>query len=104
MNNEKWFSLKEIDYSFQIWSGAVVRVYEGSEYEENYLDYIVSFIYDNIDYLQLTCLSKGEEGNIVCVLKKVVGEHYVLGEELKKMMDYENQVVLVNCHPDIQIN
>jgi len=64
--------------------------------KEDFYDYIVSFIYDNTDYLQLTCLTQGEGGNILCVLKTEPNSNYSLGRELKRMMDDGTNSVFVN--------
>jgi len=65
MDTNKWNS-----DDTQIWSGTIVRVFGVNNCKEDFYDYIVSFIYDNTDYLQLTCLTQGEGGNILCVLKQ----------------------------------
>lgn len=73
MMNNDWISVLEIEDDTQIWTGTVVRVFteelNKDNLEGNFYDYIVSFIYDNNEYLQLTCLTQGEGGNIVCVLQ-----------------------------------
>ncbi|MEH7726480.1 hypothetical protein V7448_10480, partial [Bacillus altitudinis] len=73
MMNNDWISVQEVEDDTQIWAGTVVRVFKEElnkdNLEGNFYDYIVSFIYDNNEYLQLTCLTQGEGGNIVCVLQ-----------------------------------
>ncbi|NMD72721.1 hypothetical protein HHO41_21065 [Bacillus sp. DNRA2] len=103
MLKSDWISVKEIADDTRIWSGTIVRIFRGALNEDNcedsYYDYIVSFIYDNTDYLQLTCLSQGEGGNIVCVLQTEPNSNYSLGRELKRMMDDGKDSVFVNFSP-----
>lgn len=99
LRKEKWISLKDISDDMIIWSGTKVRLYnvfKGCESKRDiYLEYLVCYIYDNNDYLQLTCLSQGEEGNIICVIKKDIPNHYSTGKELRRMMDNDNSYILV---------
>ena len=60
---------------------------------KDYYEYLVSFIYDNDEHLQLVCLSQGEAGNIICILKKELPNHYALGKELKHMMGLTNTFI-----------
>lgn len=68
--------------------------------EAEFYDYIVSFIFDDNDYLQLTCLAKGEGGNIICVLQTEPGANYSHGKELKRMMDDGKNAVFLNFNPE----
>lgn len=96
LRKENWISIKDISDDMIIWSGSKVRLYNVFEgYKDKYLEYLVCYIYDNNDYLQLTCLSQGEEGNIICVIKKDKPNHYSTGKELKRMMDIDNSFILV---------
>lgn len=103
MLKSDWISVKEIADDTRIWSGTIVRVFREvlnkDKYEDSFYDYIVSFIYDNTDYLQLTCLAQGEGGNIVCVLQIEPNSNYSLGRELKRMMDDGKDSVFVNFSP-----
>jgi hypothetical protein len=96
LRKENWISIKGISDDMKIWSGSKVRLYNVFEgYKDKYLEYLVCYIYGNNDYLQLTCLSQGEEGNIICVIKKDTPNHYSSGKELKRMMDIDNSFILV---------
>ncbi|MCY7580440.1 hypothetical protein [Bacillus altitudinis] len=103
MNND-WISVQEVENDTQIWAGTVVRVFteelNKDNLEGNFYDYIVSFIYDNNEYLQLTCLTQGEGGNIVCVLQTEPDSNYSLGKELKRMMDDGTNPVFVKFSPE----
>jgi hypothetical protein len=100
MNNKtenmipQWMPLSDIKDNEKIWSGSRVRLYNVglnvADKSEDYFEYIVSDIYANSQFLQLTCLSQGEGGNIICVLEKDKQNHYALGKELKYKMGVEN--------------
>ncbi|WP_136479696.1 hypothetical protein EPD62_002215 [Acetivibrio thermocellus] len=100
MSKNNWIPISEISDDTQIWSGTIVRVFGVNNCKEDFYDYIVSFIYDNTDYLQLTCLTQGEGGNILCVLKTEPNSNYSLGRELKRMMDDGTNSVFVNFAPE----
>lgn len=100
MLKNDWIPVREISDETQIWSGTIVRVFGVNNSEKEFYDYIVSFIYDNNDYLQLTCLSQGEGGNIICVLQTEPSSNYSLGRELKRMMDDGTDSVFVNFNPE----
>jgi hypothetical protein len=98
METAKWVPLANINDECKIWVGTRVRLYNVGLNVENkkddYFEYLVSFIYDNADFLQLTNLSPGEAGNIICVLEKDLPNQYALGKTLKDMMGLENTFVL----------
>ena len=104
MMNNGWITVQEVEDDTQIWAGTVVRVFteelNKDNLEGNFYDYIVSFIYDNNEYLQLTCLTQGEGGNIVCVLQTEPNSNYSLGKELKRMMDDGTNSVFVKFSPE----
>lgn len=98
MFKDDWIPIREVSDDNQIWSGTIVRVVGVNNYETEFYDYIVSNIYDNNKYLQLTCLSRGEAGNIICVLQKEPGTNYALGKELKRMLDDNESSVFVSFY------
>lgn len=97
---ERWIPLKELDDNYKVWVGTIVRMYDVGlnvkDKAEDYYEYLVSNIYDNSEYLQLTNLSSGEAGNIICVIKKDEPNHYSLGKSLKEMMGIEKTFVLTD--------
>ncbi|CAH1193919.1 IS1595 family transposase ISBwe1 [Paenibacillus auburnensis] len=99
MEATKWIPLANIEDDYKIWAGTKVRLFNvGLNVKgeiADYYDYLVSYIYANDDYLQLTNLSEGEAGNIICVIKKDKPNHYALGKTLKDMMGIENAFVLM---------
>lgn len=98
MEGDKWIPLVNIKDEEKIWAGTKVKVYNVGlnvmERKDDYYVYLVSYIFGNGDYLQLTNLSQGEAGNIVCVIKKDTPNHYALGKTLKYMIGLENTFVL----------
>ena len=92
-----YIPISQLNDDTKIWSGIIVRLYNiglnVSNKSKDYYEYLISEIYGNNEYLQLTCLSQGEAGNIICILKKDLPNHYALGKELKRMMDVENAFI-----------
>jgi len=96
LNSEKWIPLYKLTDDMKIWAGTIVRLNNVMFTPDDRVrcyDYIVSFIYDNDEHLQLTCITQGEAGNILCVLKKDMPNHYALGTELKRMLSGEDVAI-----------
>ncbi|ABV64058.1 hypothetical protein [Bacillus pumilus] len=108
MIKNDWISVQEVEDDTRIWAGTIVRVFKEElnkdNIQDNFYDYIVSFIYDNNEYLQLTCLTQGEGGNIVSVLQTEPDSNYSLGKELKRMMDDGKNSVFVKFSPKCIVN
>ncbi len=64
LDNSKWMPLSNVDDEEEIWAGARVRLYNvdmnREDKENNFYEYIISYIYDNNNYLQLTNLTRGK--------------------------------------------
>ena len=92
-----WIPVSDLQDDSKIWAGNRVRIFNVGlnviNKSEDYFEYIVSFIYGDNQFLQLTCLSQGEGGNTVCVLKKDLPNHYATGRELKSKIGIENTFV-----------
>jgi hypothetical protein len=90
--------MEKINDRDEIWVGTKIRLYNVGlnvkDKKDDYYDYLVSYIYDNNEYLQLTNLSQGEAGNIICVLQKELPNNYALGRTLKYMVGLEDSYVL----------
>ncbi len=104
-----WKQIEDLKDDDKIYSGALIRFYnkekaigEAASLPINPTDYIISEIYGNNDYLQLTCISQGEGGNIGSVLKSLNG-HYTLGAEIKRMLVSDLYQVLINFEAEIVI-
>ena len=96
-----------------IFTGACIRFYNTAKcFEEqcalpcgidDSLDYIITQVYGNSEYFQLTCLTKGEVGNITSVIKREDGKNYVTGKEIKRILQSDLYKVLINKQPKIVI-
>ncbi|WP_169089364.1 hypothetical protein [Paenibacillus sp. PL91] len=90
--------LVNISNDEKIWAGAKLRLFNVglnvADKKQDYYEYLVSYIYDNEDFLQLTNLSEGKAGNILCVIPKDKLNHYSLGKSLKEMVGLDNTYVL----------
>lgn len=104
--NNNWISLDSLENSstLKVFAGTVIRVYSKLLFsEDGYYDYLLSFISENSEYLQMTCLAKGEEGNIVSILKIEDGTRYTTIREVKRLCGgYEK--VYINFEPTIKVN
>ncbi|GIO56844.1 MULTISPECIES: hypothetical protein [Paenibacillus] len=98
MQSKGWIPLINISNDEKIWVGTKIRLFNAglnvTDKEYDYYDYLVSYIYDNNDLLQLTNLSQGEAGNILCVIPKEKPYHYSLGKSLKDAVGLDNSYVL----------
>ncbi len=94
MESAPWIPLNQLKDDEKIWAGTKIRQYSVglnvTDKQNDYYDYLVSYVYGNADHLQLTNLSKGEAGNILCVIQKDLPNHYSLASKLKEMvgLDY----------------
>ena len=66
MTTEVWIPMDEIQDQEPIWAGTKIRIYQ-----EQPLEYLLSYIYGNANELQLTCLTPGEAGNMEALLLKI---------------------------------
>ena len=89
--------MSEIEDEEKIWRGCQVRLYNVGlnveDKKDDFYDYLVSEIYGNAEYFQLTCISPYKAGNIICVIKKELPSQYALGRELKRMMGIKDTFV-----------
>jgi len=96
--DDDWIPLESIDDNQKIWVGTKVRLFgiglKVEDKSDDYNDYLVSYIYDNNEFLQLTNLSQGEAGNIICVIIMDKPNHYSLGKTLKEILGVQNTFVL----------
>ena len=101
MEKSHWIPMQDVSDDEKIWTGTKVRIYNVGinvvDKRDDYYDFLVSSIYGNNEYLQLTNLSQGEAGNILCVLPKDLPNHYATGKSLKKMIGLKDSFVLFGC-------
>lgn len=97
MNKSKWIPLSNIKDDEEIWAGARVRLYDvglnSSDKEKDYYEFIISYIYDNNDHLQLTNLTPGKAGYVTFVLEKDLPNNFGLGKTLKYLIGLENAYI-----------
>ncbi|MEH7348718.1 hypothetical protein [Gottfriedia acidiceleris] len=97
MGKSNWIPMEKINDVDKIWAGTKVRLYNVGlnvkDKKDDYYDYLVSYIYENDEYLQLTNISQGKAGYFICVLQKELPNHYALGKTLKNMMGIEDTFV-----------
>lgn len=94
MDTSKRIPLSNINDDEEIWAGARVRLYNvgfnREDKDNDYYEYIISYIYDNDNFLQLTNLTTGKAGYIICVIEKDLPNKFALGITLKQRLGLEN--------------
>jgi hypothetical protein len=108
-----WILIDNMLDDEEIYTGVCIRFYNTAKGlaeqcalpcgKDDPLDYVITEIYDNREYFQLTCLTEGEVGNITCVLKRENGNHFVTGKEIKRMLLTDLYKVLIHLQPKINI-
>ena len=98
-----WMPIERLNNSDKIPKGVTFKLLPTKEgiaarnyIPENGLDYILIDLPE--DYMCLSCLSEGEEGNTMSYLKKHK-DGYVTGKEVKRMLLDNVQKVLINLSP-----
>lgn len=98
-----WILIDDLNDIDKIPSGSAFRLFATKEGMKNGywtpkggLEYILIDIPGNEMFL--SCLSDGEQGNTMCLLKKH-GRSYVTGKEVKRMLLCDLHEVYVNKHP-----
>ncbi|WP_088044674.1 hypothetical protein [Bacillus sp. EAC] len=97
MGIERSIPLANIKHSKKLWRGTRIRLYNIGAYEnkeDDFYEYILTEIYDNREYYQFVGYSGHKAGALLCVLKKEIPEHYVLGKTLKEMVGLEDTFIL----------
>lgn len=101
MDNSKWMPLSNVDDEEEIWAGARVRLYNvgmnREDKENDFYECIISYTYDNNNYLQLTNLTTGKAGYIICVIEKELPNNYALGKTLKQRIGLKNTYFRFEC-------
>ncbi len=97
MDTSKWIPLSNIRDDEEIWAGARVRLYNvgfnAADKENDYYEYIISYIYDNNNFLQLTNLTTGKAGYVICVIEKDMPNNFASGKTLKHRLSLENTYI-----------
>ena len=97
----EWINLKNIADGAKFYAGAAIKIMstprgleEGNFIPENGLVYLISDNASNKSYFNCVCLSAGEEGNVICRLKR--DGNCVLGSEIKRMFESELQEAFIS--------
>ena len=97
----EWINLKNIADGANFYAGAAIKIMatprgleEGNFIPENGLVYLISDNASNKSYFNCVCLSVGEEGNVICRLKR--DGNCVLGSEIKRMFESELQEAFIS--------
>ena len=95
-----WTTIDKLKDSDKIASGCILRFYNKEEAIAHLsslptepMDYLIHEVYSNNDIFQVTCLTPGEEGNILSVLNRT--GNYTTGKELKRMFQSNLYEVLL---------
>ena len=98
----KWINIKDIKDSAKFYAGAAIKIMstplgleEGNFIPDGGLVYLVSDNASDKSYFNCVCLSAGEEGNVICRLKR--DGNCVLGSEIKRMFESELQETFVKA-------
>lgn len=104
----KWINLKDIADGAKFHVGAAIKIMstprgleEGNFIPENGLVYLVSDNASDKSYFNCVCLSRGEEGNVICRLERE--GNCVLGSEIKRMFESELQEAFVSASVAITV-
>lgn len=92
----EWINVKNIADGAKFYAGETIRIMptarglaEGNFILGGGLVYLVSDNASDKSYFNCVCLSAGEEGNVICRLKR--DGNCVLGSEIKRMFESELQ-------------
>ena len=104
----EWINVKDIADGAKFYAGAAITIIptpcglvEGNFIPENGLVYLISDNASDKSYFNCVCLSAGEEGNVICRLKR--DGNCVLGSEIKRMFESELQETFVSASVTISV-
>ena len=105
----EWINVKDIADGAKFYAGAAIKIMptpRGLE-EGNFIPEggLVSLVLDNASdksYFNCVCLSRGEEGNVICRLERK--SNCVLGSEIKRMFESELQEAFISKSIEIAAN
>ena len=104
----EWINVKDIADGAKFYAGAAIRIMptqcgldEGNFIPENGLVYLISDNASDKSYFNCVCLSRGEEGNVICRLERK--SNCVLGSEIKRMFESKLQEAFVSASVTISV-
>lgn len=104
----EWINVKDIADGAKFYAGAAIRIMptpcgleEGNFIPEGGLVYLVSDNASDKSYFNCVCLSRGDEGNVICRLERK--GNCVFGSEIKRMFESELQEAFVSASVTISV-
>ena len=104
----EWISLKDIADGAKFHTGVAIKIMstpcglaEGNFIPEGGLVYLVSDNASDKSYFNCVCLSRGEEGNVICRLERE--GNCVLGSEIKRMFESKLQEAFISKSIEIAV-
>ena len=104
----EWINVKDIADGAKFHAGAAIRIMpvpcglaERNFIPENGLVYLISDNASDKSYFNCVCLSRGEEGNVICRLERE-GD-CVLGSEIKRMFESKLQEAFISKSIEIAV-
>ena len=105
----EWINVKDIADGAKFYAGAAIRIMptpcgleEGNFIAKNGLVYLISDNASDKSYFNCVCLSRGEEGNVICRLERE--GNCVLGSEIKRMFESKLQEAFISKRIKIAVN
>jgi hypothetical protein len=103
-----WINVKDIADGAKFHAGAAIKIMstprgleEGNFIPEDGLVYLVSDNASDKSYFNCVCLSRGEEGNVICRLERK--GNCVLGSEIKRMFESKLQESFISKSIEIAV-
>ena len=103
-----WINVKDIAGGAKFYTGAAIKIMsmllgleEGNFIPDGGLVYLVSDNASDKSYLNCVCLSRGEEGNVICRLEQEGS--CVLGSEIKRMFESKLQEAFISKSIEIAV-
>lgn len=104
----KWINVKDIAGSAKFHAGAAIKIVptargleDGNFIPEGGLVYLVSDNASDKSYFNCVCLSRGEEGNVIC--RPWREGNCVLVSEIKRMFESELQEAFISASVTITV-
>lgn len=104
----EWINVKDIADGAKFYAGAAIRIMptqcgldDGNFILENGLVYLISDNASDKSYFNCVCLSRGEEGNVICRLWRE--RDCVLGSEIKRMFESKLQEAFISASVTITV-
>ena len=104
----EWINVKDIADGAKFYVGAAIKIMsmprgleEGNFIPSEGLVYLVSDNASDKSYFNCVCLSRGEEGNVICCPRRK--GNCMLGSEIKRMFESEFQEAFISKSIEIAV-